>query len=432
MGPAYHFDKLAKSGQVVTCYQGNSSTVRWINTVDKATDTNQWTYTTPTIGTVPSSVTGAHTISASDSRTENKYNVTFTNGTYGTWDSTTAINATYSTSISKSGMVVTVGSTSRTYSLPSNTAQYTYTTTINNASGTVGTGKSITTTDVRTTNKYAVSITKGTGISSVYLSSTSDTATSGDNSGTQYNYGTKVRAYAVLADHYDVPADSTWTLVSGTANATGAKYKIGEVTVSGAHNFGTINAAIETYTLSVTKGTGIARIYYKVNGASNYSSTTSNLSVSVNDQSTYYYYAVADDYHTVNSDCGTSSSPKSGTVNCANVSKSVSTTAKTYPLRYEYDHGSVTWYSDANRTNTITGAAYGTTIYYSKTPSTGYINSGAATGSVVLNTSNFEIVEYSGTMTAVMDFGSATRISGTISQGTLPTGVASITCYRKA
>ncbi len=72
---------------------------------------------------------------------------------------------------------------------------------------TVETGKTITASVSRVRFKYAVSITAGAGISSVYLS-TSNTATSGSASGTTYDYGTTVYAFAVLAEHYDIPADS--------------------------------------------------------------------------------------------------------------------------------------------------------------------------------------------------------------------------------
>lgn len=73
---------------------------------------------------------------------------------------------------------------------------------------TVGTGKTINSATSRTKKSYTVSIAKGTGISSVYLSTT-NTATSGDVSGTSYNYGTTVYAFAVLAEHYDIPSGSS-------------------------------------------------------------------------------------------------------------------------------------------------------------------------------------------------------------------------------
>lgn len=124
---AYHFDKLAKvtneTPNYVVCYVGNSSNIRWSNEVYEATDTSQWDYWAPTIGTVPTSVTGTATISATDGRTENSYNVTFTNGTYGSWDSTTAISAPYSAQITKSGNSVTVNGTTRTYTVPTDTTE---------------------------------------------------------------------------------------------------------------------------------------------------------------------------------------------------------------------------------------------------------------------------------------------------------------------
>lgn len=410
---AYYGDYLAvdNSAHTVTCKAGGSSgSARWTNTCSANATTDQYTYAITGNITVTATVTGAQTVAApTSSRTERNYNVTFTNGTYGSWDSTTVVSAPYSASITKNGWVVSVNGTDRTYTLPADTAQYDYEGSISGTFPmTVGTGKTITASTSRTTKSYAVTITAGTGLSEAYLS-TSSTATSGSPSGTSYNYGTTVYAFVTLAEHYDIPADSNWVLVYGTKDATGSKYRVGSVSVTGAHNFGTYYAVIEKYILNISKGTGISTIYYKVNGASSYSSSTSNVSVSVNDLSTYYYYATADSYHTANSDCGSSSSPKSGTVNCADISKSVTTTAKTYTLVGNYTNGSVTWYSDSARTTAITSAAYGSTVYYTYNPNTGY--SGSGNGSLVLNTSNFTI---SGS-NATHNFGSATRLTWSLS-----------------
>lgn len=410
---AYYGDYLAvdNSAHTVTCKAGGSSgSARWTNTCSANATTDQYTYAITGNITVTATVTGAQTVAApTSSRTERNYNVTFTNGTYGSWDSTTAVSAPYSASITKDGWKITVNGTTRTYSFPSDTAEWDYTGSINGTYPmTVGTGKAITTTESRVKFKYAVSITAGTGLSEAYLS-TSSTATSGSPSGTTYDYGTTVYAFVTLAEHYDIPADSNWVLVYGTKDATGSKYRVGSVSVTGAHNFGTYYAVIEKYILTISKGTGISTIYYKVNGASSYTSSTSSVSVSVNDLSTYYYYATADSYHTANSDCGSSSSPKSGTVNCADISKSVTTTAKTYTLVGNYTNGSVTWYSDSARTTAITSAAYGSTVYYAYSPNTGY--SGSGNGSLVLNTSNFTI---SGS-NATHNFGSATRLTWSLS-----------------
>lgn len=83
-------------------------------------------------------------------------------------------------------------------------------------------------------------------------------------------------------------------------------------------------------TLTINKGTGVSKIYYKVNGASSYSSTSSNVSVSVTSGTTYYYYGTASTGYTINS-C-TSSSPCSGTMGTSSVSKSLSATINSYYL----------------------------------------------------------------------------------------------------
>lgn len=90
-----------------------------------------------------------------------------------------------------------------------------------------------------------VSITKGTGIKSVYLSAT-NTATSGSASGTSFGYASTVYGFGELAKGYK--AKSTWTKVSGTAATEGAKYRVGSLTVSsGTNSFGTIAADPITY-----------------------------------------------------------------------------------------------------------------------------------------------------------------------------------------
>ena len=88
---------------------------------------------------------------------------------------------------------------------------------------------------------YTVSITKGTGIESVYLS-TNQNATSGDASGAAYDNSTKVYGFAVLKEGYRV-SNSSWVLVSGTKDAAGSIYRIGQKTLNGSNqNFGTVNA----------------------------------------------------------------------------------------------------------------------------------------------------------------------------------------------
>lgn len=64
---------------------------------------------------------------------------------------------------------------------------------------------------------------------------------------------------------------SSCTLSSPCSGTMGA----GAVTKS-------LTATANSYNLTLNKGTGVSTIYYKVNGASSYTSSTSNKTLSVN------------------------------------------------------------------------------------------------------------------------------------------------------
>lgn len=122
--------------------------------------------------------------------------------------------------------------------------------------------------------KRSVSITAGTGIKSVYMS-TSSTATSGDSSGTEYADGTTVYGFAKLDKGYS--AKSGWTLVSGTANAENAIYRVGSKKISSSQkSFGTISADATSYTISYTLNGGTLPSGYPTN----YTITTNTFSLS--------------------------------------------------------------------------------------------------------------------------------------------------------
>lgn len=95
-------------------------------------------------------------------------------------------------------------------------------------------------------------------------------------------------------------------------------------------------SAPSTYNLTLNKGTGVSTIYYKVNGASSYTSTTTNKTLSVNRGTTYYYYGVPQTGYTMNS-C-TSSSPCSGTMT-SSVTKTLTASRKTYTISYNANGG---------------------------------------------------------------------------------------------
>lgn len=96
-------------------------------------------------------------------------------------------------------------------------------------------------------------------------------------------------------------------------------------------------ATVAKYNLTLNKGTGVSTIYYKVNGASSYTSTTTNKTLSVNSGTTYYYYGVPQTGYTMNS-C-TSSSPCSGTMGASAVTKTLTASRKTYTISYNANGG---------------------------------------------------------------------------------------------
>ena len=102
----------------------------------------------------------------------------------------------------------------------------------------------------------AVKGTAGTGVKSVFFS-TSDDATSGSASGTEFEKGKTVYGYAVLKEGYK--AQNSWTLIDGTANSENSIYRIDSTNVGTKdYDFGAINAIAKT-----------ASIYRYGNGGSN-------------------------------------------------------------------------------------------------------------------------------------------------------------------
>lgn len=96
-----------------------------------------------------------------------------------------------------------------------------------------------------------VSITNGTGVKSVYLSTNQD-AISGSSSGT-IDIGATVYGFAVLSNGYKAKDD--WTLVSGTADTEDAIYRVGSITV-GTSAFDTISATPKTKIITLDSNGG--------------------------------------------------------------------------------------------------------------------------------------------------------------------------------
>lgn len=98
-------------------------------------------------------------------------------------------------------------------------------------------------------------------------------------------------------------------------------------------------ATVAKYNLTLTKGTGISIMYYKINGSNTYASTTnSSITVSVNEGSTYYHYGIASTGYAMNS-CSSSSSPCSGTMGASAVTKTLTASRKTYTISYNANGG---------------------------------------------------------------------------------------------
>lgn len=165
---------------------------------------------------------------------------------------------------------------------------------------------------------------------------------------------------------------------STSSSATTASYQPGDtVTVEKNTKLYAV-WSVNTYNLTLTKGTGISRIYYKVNGATAYSSATATRTIGVNYGSTYYYYAVASTGYTISS-C-TSTSPCSGTMGTSAISKTLSATINSYSLTLTKGTGVATIYYKINgassyissTTSKTLNVRYGTTYYYYGVPSSGY------------------------------------------------------------
>lgn len=167
-------------------------------------------------------------------------------------------------------------------------------------------------------------------------------------------------------------------------------------------------ATVAKYNLTLTKGTGISIMYYKINGSNTYASTTnSSITVSVNEGSTYYYYGIASTGYAMNS-CSLSSGPCSGTMGASAVTKTLTASASSYNLTLSkgtgvstiyYRVNGATNYSSSTASKTV-AVKYGTTYYYYGTASTGYSMSSCTSSSPCSGTMGAGAVTKSLTATA--------------------------------
>lgn len=152
-------------------------------------------------------------------------------------------------------------------------------------------------------NSYAVTIT-GTYTKTPYLS-TSSSATSGSASGTTFPFGSTVYGFAQLNDN---TSSYTYNAATGFTQISGRLYRVGSVTVATSGNSITATA-VRTPTVTVTKNTGIDKIYYKMNGASSFAEWSSG-KLNADRGTTVYWYATCQTGYT-STDAGSASSPNS-------------------------------------------------------------------------------------------------------------------------
>ena len=156
---------------------------------------------------------------------------------------------------------------SNTITWPDNNVQYTYTNFNVNLAGRVMIEKDMTITAycTRTLNNYPVKIAAGEGISNVYLSSDQN-ATVVSPSGTEFPFGSTVYAFAQLS-HSLLPAiiiPSGWVRV-GSSDSLIYRVDSKQLTPAWNRNFGTINAGLRSYAVTIAASEGINSVFLSTN-----------------------------------------------------------------------------------------------------------------------------------------------------------------------
>lgn len=239
-----------------------------------------------------------------------KYNLTLTKGTgisimyykingSNTFASTTNISITVS---------VNEGSTYYYYGIASAGYAMNSCSLSNPCSGTMG-ASAVTKTLTASANSYNLTLSKGTGVSTIYyrVNGATNYSSSTASKTVAVKYGTTYYYYGTASTGYSMSSCTSSSPCSGTMG-------VGAVTKS-------LTATANSYNLTLNKGTGVSTIYYKINGASSYTSSSTNKTLSVKYGTTYYYYGTASTGYTMNS-C-TSSSPCSGTMGTSAVTKTL-------------------------------------------------------------------------------------------------------------
>ena len=244
-----------------------------------------------------------------------KYNLTLTKGTgisimyykingSNTYASTT--NSSITVSVNEGSTYYYYGIASTGYAMNSCSSSS------SPCSGTMG-ASAVTKSLTATANSYNLTLNKGTGVSTIYykINGASSYSSSTSNKSLSVKYNTTYYYYGTASTGYSMSSCTSSSPCSGTMGTSAVTE--------------TLSASVNSYTLNLNKGTGVSRIYYRINGARRYTSSTSNKSLSVKYNTTYYYYGVASSGYTM--DACTSSSPCSGTMGTSTVNKTLSATA---------------------------------------------------------------------------------------------------------
>ena len=244
-----------------------------------------------------------------------------------------------------------------------------------------------------TVNKYKLTLTKGTGIgtifykingASAYTSSTTTTTLDVNYDSTYYYYGVALTGYT-----YTKCTESSPCSAKMGAEATSQ----------------TLTGTISKYKLTLTKGTGIGTIYYKINGASTYTSTTATATLNVNYGSTYYYYGVASTGYTYTA-C-TASSPCSGKMGSSAVNKTLSANIISYKVTLTVSGGAGSTSKNINYNSSGTFTGVKPNSGYTATGATLTCNGGATIG---LSGTTVTVSKVTKTQTCTLLFKSSTKL----------------------
>ena len=440
---AEYGDYIQRSGSTVTVYKWDAtSTARATRTFNNGTNA-AYTYGTATYTNAPTTKTqlnrsSTYAVSAAQDWARKTFTITFALGgsNYGSW-SKSSITAQYGDTISRSGDVVTIykwdaTSTARDSSTFANGSAtgYTYSVSYNTPTSPITAAQTMTATTSRTANDYNITITKNTGISTIYYKVNGASSWTSTTASTTVSakYASTVYWYAKAATEYN-------------GNNVGSSSSPNSFTMSTSGTIApTATRKSFSVTIALTKGTG--------DSASAWDSTTSITA--------YYgdYIQRSGNVVTIYKWDATTTARATRTLTVAtgyNASYTNATTTKTQLNRSSTLAVSAT---TARKSFTITFAKAGTSSgsWSSATITAQYGDTMSRSGNVVTikkwddssanrGTSTFTPttgynVSYnsiSSPITAAQTITATTSVkSFTYLTGTLPTGVASITCTRSS